>query len=109
VIACDANGVGGMHAEVGKLARSKPGSNIPRAVLFEGPPGCGKTTMARVLANVAKAPLVYLPIESVMSMYFGESERRLARKRPKARHRAGDPYPDRVWHCQTNCNWSGID
>jgi SpoVK/Ycf46/Vps4 family AAA+-type ATPase len=34
--------------------------------------------MARVLANVAKAPLVYLPIESVMSMYYGESERRLA-------------------------------
>jgi SpoVK/Ycf46/Vps4 family AAA+-type ATPase len=31
-----------------------------------------------VLANVAKAPLVYVPIESVMSMYFGESERRLA-------------------------------
>jgi SpoVK/Ycf46/Vps4 family AAA+-type ATPase len=47
-------------------------------VLFEGPPGCGKTTMARVLANVAKAPLVYLPIESVMSMYYGESERRFA-------------------------------
>lgn len=71
-----------LHAEVfrevARLARGKPGSNIPRAVLFEGPPGCGKTTMARVLANVAKAPLVYLPIESVMSMYYGESERRLA-------------------------------
>jgi len=71
-----------LHAEVFRqvalMARGKPGSNIPRAVLFEGPPGCGKTTMARVLANVAKAPLVYLPIESVMSMYYGESERRLA-------------------------------
>jgi SpoVK/Ycf46/Vps4 family AAA+-type ATPase len=71
-----------LHAEVFRqvalLARGKPASNIPRAVLFEGPPGCGKTTMARVLANVAKAPLVYLPIESVMSMYYGESERRLA-------------------------------
>jgi SpoVK/Ycf46/Vps4 family AAA+-type ATPase len=71
-----------LHAEVFRkvalLARGKAGSNIPRAVLFEGPPGCGKTTMARVLANVSKAPLVYLPIESVMSMYYGESERRLA-------------------------------
>jgi SpoVK/Ycf46/Vps4 family AAA+-type ATPase len=71
-----------LHAEVfqkvAQLARGKPSSNIPRAVLFEGPPGCGKTTTARVLANVSKAPLVYLPIESVMSMYFGESERRLA-------------------------------
>jgi SpoVK/Ycf46/Vps4 family AAA+-type ATPase len=34
--------------------------------------------MARVLAHVAKAPMVYLPIESVMSMYYGESERRFA-------------------------------
>jgi SpoVK/Ycf46/Vps4 family AAA+-type ATPase len=71
-----------LHAEVfrevARLARGKPASNIPRAVLFEGPPGCGKTTMARVLANVAQAPLVYLPIESVMSMYYGESERRFA-------------------------------
>lgn len=69
---------GEVFREVARLARGKPASNIPRAVLFEGPPGCGKTTMARVLANVAKAPLVYVPIESVMSMYFGESERRLA-------------------------------
>jgi SpoVK/Ycf46/Vps4 family AAA+-type ATPase len=69
---------GAVFREVARLARGKPGSNIPRAVLFEGPPGCGKTTMARVLANVAKAPLVYLPIESVMSMFYGESERRLA-------------------------------
>ncbi len=69
---------GEVFREVARLARGKPASNIPRAVLFEGPPGCGKTTMARVLANVAKAPLVYVPIESVMSMYYGESERRLA-------------------------------
>ncbi len=69
---------GELFRQVARLARGKPGSNIPRAVLFEGPPGCGKTTMARVLANVSKAPLVYLPIESVMSMYYGESERRLA-------------------------------
>ena len=67
-----------MFREVARLARGKPASNVPRAVLFEGPPGCGKTTMARVLANVAKAPMVYLPIESVMSMYYGESERRFA-------------------------------
>jgi MoxR-like ATPase len=69
---------GDVFREVARLARGKAASNIPRAVLFEGPPGCGKTTMARVLANVAKAPLVYLPIESVMSMYYGESERRFA-------------------------------
>ena len=30
----------------------------PRAVLFEGPPGCGKTSMARMMAAQAQVPLV---------------------------------------------------
>ncbi|KAK1273878.1 hypothetical protein QJS04_geneDACA018988 [Acorus gramineus] len=50
-------------------------SNRPRAVLFEGPPGTGKTSCARIIANQAGVPLLYVPLEVVMSKYYGESER----------------------------------
>ncbi len=70
-----------MHPDVflavGEMARSRPGTCLPRAVLFEGPPGTGKTTMARVIASESGIPLVYLPVESIMSKWYGESERRL--------------------------------
>ena len=63
--------------QVTTMARTKGGTSVPRAVLFEGPPGTGKTTMARVIANTSKLPLVYVPIESIMSKWYGESEKRL--------------------------------
>lgn len=63
--------------QIGALTRTRPGSSVPRAVLFEGPPGTGKTTTARVIAGRSGLPLVYVPVESIMSKWFGESERRL--------------------------------
>jgi SpoVK/Ycf46/Vps4 family AAA+-type ATPase len=66
-----------VFAQVTQMARTRGGTSVPRAVLFEGPPGTGKTTMARVIANTSKLPLVYVPIESIMSKWFGESEKRL--------------------------------
>ncbi|WP_170229360.1 ATP-binding protein [Polyangium fumosum] len=62
---------------VGEMARTRPGASVPRAVLFEGPPGTGKTTMARIIASQSGIPLVYVPVESIMSKWFGESEKRL--------------------------------
>mgnify|MGYP000597254384 CR=1 FL=1 len=66
-----------VYIKIGELARVRRASSVPRAVLFEGPPGTGKTTMARVIASASGIPLVYVPVESIMSKYFGESEKRL--------------------------------
>jgi SpoVK/Ycf46/Vps4 family AAA+-type ATPase len=59
--------------------KSGSGSSRPRAVLFEGPPGTGKTTSARVLSSQAGVPLVYVPLESLGSKWYGESEGNLAK------------------------------
>jgi SpoVK/Ycf46/Vps4 family AAA+-type ATPase len=49
-----------------------------RAVLLEGPPGCGKTTAARVIASQASVPLIYIPLEAIVSKWYGETEKKLA-------------------------------
>ena len=54
-------------------------SGLPKAVLFDGPQGTGKTSTARALASMAVVPLVYVPIESITSKYYGESEKILSR------------------------------
>lgn len=64
------------HPEIYKKLESIAGSSLlPKAVLFEGPPGTGKTTMAKIIGNETKSPLIYIPIESFMSSWYGESER----------------------------------
>ncbi len=50
----------------------------PKAVLFTGPPGVGKTSMAGYIASKAGLSLVYIPLENILSAYFGESSKRLA-------------------------------
>lgn len=52
--------------------------NRPKAVLFEGPPGTGKTTSAKIIAQQVNIPLIYIPLEAVMSKFYGESEKKLA-------------------------------
>ncbi|KAF9587539.1 hypothetical protein IFM89_003997 [Coptis chinensis] len=64
-----------VYDDIARGTRRKFESNRPRAVLFEGPPGTGKTSCARVIANQAGVPLLYVPLEAVMSKYYGESER----------------------------------
>ncbi|KAI7746814.1 hypothetical protein M8C21_007721 [Ambrosia artemisiifolia] len=68
-----------VYDEIAHGTRCKFETNRPRAVLFEGPPGTGKTSCARVIANQAGAPLLYVPLEVIMSKYFGESERLLGK------------------------------
>ncbi|KAG8635158.1 hypothetical protein MANES_16G002800v8 [Manihot esculenta] len=68
-----------VYDDIARGTRRKFESNRPRAVLFEGPPGTGKTSCARVIADQAGVPLLYVPLEVVMSKYYGESERLLGK------------------------------
>lgn len=54
------------------------GAPTPRAMLWEGPPGCGKTATAAAAAAAAGATLVYVPVEAIVSKWYGEAEQRLA-------------------------------
>ena len=54
-------------------------SNRPKVVLFEGPPGTGKSSTARIIANETNVPMIHIPLESVVSKWFGESEKQMAR------------------------------
>ncbi|XP_022086133.1 spermatogenesis-associated protein 5-like isoform X2 [Acanthaster planci] len=49
----------------------------PRGVLMYGPPGVGKTMIARAVANEVGAHVTIINGPEVMSRYYGESEARL--------------------------------
>lgn len=66
------------YDDVSRLTRRFPTKNRPRAILFEGDPGVGKTTMAKIVAYQCKIPMVYVPIETILSKYYGESSQNLA-------------------------------
>ncbi|CAI9787860.1 unnamed protein product [Fraxinus pennsylvanica] len=68
-----------VYDDIARGTRCKFETNRPRAVLFEGPPGTGKTSCARVIANQSGVPMLYLPLEVIMSKYYGESERLLGK------------------------------
>jgi ATP-dependent Zn protease len=53
------------------------GARPPRAVLFEGPPGTGKTMAAKVLAREAGVPFLFVSASSFQSMYYGQTNRKL--------------------------------
>ncbi len=57
-------------------------------VLLYGPPGCGKTMMARAIAHECKASFTAIGISDILTMWLGESERNLAEIFAKARHEA---------------------
>ena len=67
------------------------GKAIGGGILMYGPPGCGKTHLARATAGEIKAGFIAVGINDVLDMWIGQSERNLhARLRagPRATSRA---------------------
>lgn len=56
-------------------------------VLLYGPPGCGKTLMARAIAGECNAEFQTVGISDILNMWIGESERNLAAVFEQARSR----------------------
>ncbi|XP_018571520.1 nuclear valosin-containing protein-like isoform X2 [Anoplophora glabripennis] len=51
------------------------GIKSPTGVLLCGPPGCGKTLLAKAIANEAGINFISVKGPELLNMYFGESER----------------------------------
>jgi len=53
------------------------GIEPPKGVLLYGPPGCGKTLLAKAVANEIDAYFIAINGPEIMSKFYGESEARL--------------------------------
>ena len=53
------------------------GIEPPKGVLLHGPPGCGKTLLARAVANESEANFYAINGPEIMSKFYGESEARM--------------------------------
>ncbi len=64
------------------------GKKVGGGLLFYGPPGCGKTFLARATAGEARIHFVAVGIEEVLDMWLGQSEKRLHELFAQARAKA---------------------
>lgn len=81
--------IGGLHKEIQRVREmielplkypqifQRLGIDAPKGVLLHGPPGCGKTLIARAVVNETDAYFVHLSGPEVMGKFYGESEARL--------------------------------
>jgi len=81
--------IGGLHRELAsiremiELPLRRPeifeqlGIDPPKGVLLYGPPGCGKTLIARAVANETDAKFFGLSGPEIMHKFYGESEAHL--------------------------------
>merc|ERR1712216_40006 len=66
----------------------KFGMQPSRGVLFYGPPGCGKTLLAKAVASETSANFVSIKGPELLTMWFGESEANVREVFDKARSAA---------------------
>merc|ERR1711968_419382 len=64
------------------------GMHPSRGVLFYGPPGCGKTMLAKAVATECSANFVSIKGPELLTMWFGESEANVREVFDKARSAA---------------------
>ena len=53
---------------------TKFGMKASRGILFYGPPGCGKTLLAKAIANECDSNFISIKGPELLTMWFGESE-----------------------------------
>ncbi|MGB9135057.1 MAG: CDC48 family AAA ATPase [Candidatus Bathyarchaeia archaeon] len=81
--------IGGLHEEMQRVREmvelplrhpeifQRLGIEPPKGVLLHGPPGCGKTLLARAVASESEANFLSINGPEIMSKFYGESEARL--------------------------------
>lgn len=81
--------IGGVHREIQKIREmielplkypevfERLGIDAPKGVLLHGPPGCGKTLIARAVANETAAHFTHISGPEVIHKFYGESEAHL--------------------------------
>jgi len=92
--------IGGLHREIHKIREmielplkypevfDRLGIEAPKGVLLHGPPGCGKTLIARAVANETDAHFYHISGPEVIHKFYGESEAHLRALFEKAREQA---------------------
>lgn len=78
--------IGGLHKEMQRIREmielplkqpeifDRLGIEAPKGILLHGPPGCGKTLIARAVANETEAHFYHISGPEVFHKFYGESE-----------------------------------